>query len=158
MNPGHTSKSVSYADMVAHRAGFFSVERSFKRDALRTHGFIMQVGEWVPVPLFICVEWDSDQVWLGYCRPGFYERQQRDLETWFDASLLIHSMFPNHAEDHFSYSAGEIRLKYHETILKVARFVHARLDEVDDGETPATRKWVNHVLTTGDLNSPALGS
>jgi hypothetical protein len=60
----------SYRDMMDKRGVFFSVERSFKSGALRNRGYIVEVGQDKWVPLFICVEWDSDGVFVGYKPAG----------------------------------------------------------------------------------------
>ena len=90
---------VSYRDMMDKR-GRVSAGRSFKPGALRNGSYIVEVGQDKWVPLFICVERDSDGVFVGYSQPGFYLRQQRDLETWFDVRVLLDAMFADRVYEH----------------------------------------------------------
>jgi hypothetical protein len=144
---------VSYRDMMDKRGVFFSVGRSFKPGALRNCGYMTELGQDKWVPLFICVEWDSDGVFIGYSQPGVYLRQQRDLETWFDVRVLLDAMFADRVYEHHD-NREWFRAEDHDAILKVTRFVQSYLDSVRDADTPEIRQWVAHVLNTGELTLP----
>lgn len=148
-------KPVSYQTLVENHTSFFAVTRSFQKDALRVIGQVMVVGNYQKVPLWICVEWDSKAVLVGYHWQGGngHTRAQLGLEEWFLADHLVDTKLGDrnlrlnycHSEEDFE----QLPLKDHETIFEVITMCQAALDNVEQ-VSASLKDEIRHALSTGD--------
>lgn len=151
-------KPASYQTLIENHTSLFLATRSFQKDALRVTGQVMVVGNPQWVPLWICVEWDSKTVLVGYHWEGGNgcSRAQIGREEWFRAAHLVDTKLGdrNFRLSYYPSQEGitiseEVRLKDHETIVEVTTMCQAALDSAEQ-VSASLKDEIRHALSTGD--------
>lgn len=158
---------ISHQTLLEKHCSMFRAACSFQQDALRVVGLVTVVGSPQRVPLWICVEWDSKTILVGYHWQGGngYLRPQLGLEQWFRAAGLVDAKlgdrdlrlnyFPS--QDCVSIHE-EVRIQDHNTIVDVTAKCQAALDSVET-VTASLKDAIRHAMKTGDTrNLSAWGS
>lgn len=122
---------VSHDDMVQNHTNFYPAQRAFKPKALRIQGQVRIAGGINVVPLWICVEWDSARVLVGYHWQPAVDGTAVKLgtEEWFKAGPRVTAQLGTHTERRMTcMEPVDVILQDHDFILKITRECQAILD------------------------------
>jgi hypothetical protein len=125
-------KPVSHEQMVENHTDFYPANRSFQNKALRGTGVVRIVGSPNATRLWICVEWDTETVLLGYHwqPPLSGARARARLESWFSCSDLVIANLGSHTEREMTnINPVDVIQQDHDFILKTARECQKVLDD-----------------------------
>lgn len=146
-------KPVSHSDMVENHTGFYPITRSFKPKALCSQGQARIAGGLNVVSLWICVEWDSHRVLVGYhWQPAIDGKAVKaGLESWFRVEPLVTDALGSEAQRRFERGESvDVVQQDHDFILKLARACQEILDSgpVDESTKQAVRERLTVAATT----------
>jgi hypothetical protein len=137
-------KIVTHKLMTENHCGYFSANRSFKTDALRPSGWVQVAGSPSKADLYVCVEWDSKSVWVGYHWQGGYSyREEAGLESLFMADWIINAKMSEYDQ---RYADNFI---HHDVIYRAIIKCQTLLDDVSK-VTAQIKEQVTKILTECD--------
>ncbi|WP_342616742.1 hypothetical protein [Rhodoferax sp. GW822-FHT02A01] len=128
---------VSYEDMVDSHTSLYSMKNTFANGALRTYGNVQIVGSINIAPLWICVEWDTKAVWVGYhWQPPLDAcRIRAGMEEWFKGIVLVNRVLGTRDyRQHVLQQSRNFVDQEHQTILRRLQECQSLLDVHGAGE------------------------
>lgn len=149
-HPNRKRKPISHRDMVENHMDFYPVTLSFEPKALRLQALIHSCRL---VDLWICVEWDSKRVLMGYhWQPAIGgSRDRAGLESWFQLWGVVTEALGLREERECTYADPvDVCQQNHDFILKLARTCQEILDSgpVDESIKQAVRERLTVSATT----------
>lgn len=137
-------KIVTHKLITENHCGYFSANRVFKTDTLRPSGWVQVAGSPSKADLYVCVEWDSKSVWVGYhWQGGYSHREEAGLENIFMADWIINAKLSEYDQ---RYADNFI---HHDVIYRAISKCQTLLNEVAT-VTTQVKEHVTKILIESD--------